>query len=232
MKTFIIRLKENELSNRLAQETYDSCVNLNIFPNYYDGVVIKEYSEITNSYNLNIDESQKALSLGTFGCFLSHWLLWKECSVQKESFLILEHDAVVLKNPKEIESGIIDVCHLDAFIPFNSNLPFDSEEYYLKYNELCLEKKEGISPYPLNKFYSGDSLTSVTGCNFKGAYGYLLKPSAAKKLVIFCDKYGALPADRALCEKVLFLQRSNSTYVRLNSFFKSLKIQRDYTTRI
>ena len=232
MKSFIIRLKNNSFSNKLAEETQVSCKKFNLDAVFFDGIQLVDIKNL-EKYNLKINTNQKPITLGTIGCFLSHWTLWRQCSEDSSSYLILEHDAIVLKDPRKIENEVKEVCHLDAFIPFNSSLPSDSEEHFLKYNTNVNLEKNGITEYPKNSFYPEDKLTEELGTfSFRGAYGYLLKPAAAKKLIDFCNEVGVLPADRAICDKILFLQRSNSTYVRLNPFFKSLKLQRDFSTRI
>lgn len=231
MKTYIIRLKENNFSCNLAEETMVSCNNLNINAKFFDGIRITDIKDLSR-FNLKVNNNQKHITLGTIGCFLSHWSLWKKCSEDLESYLILEHDALVLKDPKIIDMDIKEVCHLDAFIPFTSNLPSDSEEHFLKYDQYVKIEKNGVSAYPINSFYPKDKLTKTIGTSsFMGTYGYILKPNGAKKLIEFCNQFGVMPSDRAISHRILYLQRTNSTYVRLNPFFKSLNIQRDYTTR-
>ena len=47
----------------------------------------------------------------------------------------------------------------------------------------------------------------------------------------FTKKHGAFPADACLCEAATFLQRANSTHVRLKPFFNRLDVQRKFSMR-
>lgn len=231
MKTYIIRLSDNKLSCDLAEQSKISAETLGINSEYFEGIKREEVQEFfsKNSISFNKFQDKTHWSLGTMGCFASHWSLWNMCAESNESFTIMEHDGVLIRDPSIIENDIEDVCHLDQFIPFMSSFGEESEKYFEVYDKSVYERNEsGVMDYPSSDFYGSKS---ITGSCFRGLYGYMIKPQGARKVLDFCKKYGAFPADRMMCENAVRLQRSNSTYVRLNPFFKSIKIQRDFSTR-
>ena len=232
MKTYIIRLSENSLSCELAKDAYNAAVQFNYDPVYFqaiDGHDCDYYFKI-NDIKLVENEKNIEWTIGTKGCFVSHWTLWNMCAEQHEPFVILEHDGIPVRElPEEIVNEVKDACHLDAFLPFNSQYNDDSEEYFDIYDKkVKFYKKEGMHQYPSNNFYGS---TNGTGSSFRGAYGYILTPQGAKKLIDFVYQYGAYPADRTICEKAVFLQRTNCSYIRYHPFFRSITTQRNFTTR-
>ena len=94
-------------------------------------------------------------------------------------------------------------------------------EYFQLYNERVALEEPGVKNYPKNKFYDDNN---ITGSCFRGTYGYIITPKGAKEVLDFIKTKGAFPSDRCLCSKATHLQRSNSTYVRLNPFFKETLI--------
>jgi GR25 family glycosyltransferase involved in LPS biosynthesis len=92
---------------------------------------------------------------------MSHFLLWNECAKGDEDYLILEHDARLIDDPKGIDFE--DVLHLDAW----------------RFEEA--EGEEGVTEHAF----------IVKGWKtMKGAFAYIIKPHAAKKLLEAADKYG------------------------------------------
>lgn len=232
MQTFIIRLLNNELSCSLAKDAHTSAHNFEFAnPTYFDAIDKENVIDFLKCNAIELANSQnKYWNLGTMGCFASHWKLWNNCVEKQEPIIVLEHDGIAIRKiPAHIIDQIEDVCHLDAFLPFNSNFDPNSEEYFNIYNTAVNSHKlETIIAYPVNKFY-GD--TGVIGYSFQGAYGYLLTPKGANKLINFVNKYGAFPADKTICQNAVFLQRTTCSFVRLHPFFRSLNTQRAFTTR-
>lgn len=231
MKTYIIRLSDSELSCSLAEDAIKSVSSFGMKSDFFEGIKRDQAFDFFKKHNIKFNRSQERThwSHGTMGCFASHWSLWNMCAESDESFLILEHDGVLIRDPSLIEDEVQDVCHLDQFIPFMTTYGDESEEYSKIYEDMVMYKGTiGVMDYPTNNFYN---TKDITGSCFRGLYGYLIKPHAAKKVLNFCQTYGAFPADRMMCENAVKLQRSNATYVRLNPFFKSIKIQRDFSTR-
>lgn len=231
MKTYIIYLPGNELSTKLANQAIKSTMSIGVDAELFVGVNRDAAEQFFADNNIRLGPSDGATSWspGTMGCFASHYSMWKLCCDIDQPVTVLEHDAIMLRNPTSILNQVVDVCHLDMFMPFNSGIPEDSEMHFKWYNEHVMLYQPGVTDYPSHAFYD---TRSITGDCFRGAYGYIIKPSAAKRIINFVHEFGAFPADRAICSRVVKLQKSLCTYVRLNPFFKTLRSQRVFSTRM
>ena len=232
MQTRVVYMSGNEFSVNITKETTKSLEDFGIEYELFDGVKGRDGIKILN--NLNIVPSayveKRDWTDGIIGCLASHVLLWEECSRQEESYLIIEQDGVLIKDPRSLLPLIDTVCHLDAYLPFdNSKTASTALEYFQLYNERVALEEPGVKNYPKNKFYDDNN---ITGSCFRGTYGYIITPKGAKEVLDFIKTKGAFPSDRCLCSKATHLQRSNSTYVRLNPFFNSLDVQRKWSLRI
>lgn len=229
MKTFIIYLPNNDFSVKMVNETVESLKKFDIEFEMFDGVIGREGSNILESSGRfpSVVLNRRHWTAGTIGCLASHYLLWDKCSKQDEPFLILEQDAIVIRDPRELLSDIDKICHLDATNPFD----LDDEDHFDYYNEQIKITTPGISKYPTNRFY-GEKVKKLIpkGC-FRGTYGYIIKPEGAKDILSWTKKHGLLPSDGCLNHSATHLQRANSTYVRLNPFFSSLEIQQKHSHR-
>lgn len=231
MKTFVIRLKDNDLSCSLAKDAIQSVNKFGIDPIVFDAIPASKSKQFLLANDLKLNSNFENLTLGTIGCFASHYSIWNKCVEQNEAFVILEHDGVMLRDPSFIVDEVDEICHLDRYLPFMSKFGEDSEQWSEEYNHLVnTTNVHGVEDHPVSTFYD-NNIQYITNTCFRGCYGYLIKPIGAQKLIDFCNTYGVFPSDRVICDKVLKLQRSRSTYVRLNPFFKSIKIQRNFTTR-
>lgn len=232
ISSYIIRLKHNKFSNDLATESYIAAKALGYNVSYFEGIY--DHKQIADLFLqdrlvVHSDEQMKQ-SWGTRGCFASHYTLWKTCVETNEPIIVMEHDGYPIRNPEKLIDEVEHACHLDYHIPFNSADGDESEKHFDYYDRVVREQYEsGVEPYPKNNFYGQQS---VTGSFFRHAYGYILKPKGAKRLIDFVYKNGVFQADQCFCENAINIQRSKCTYVRLNPIFKSIKNQRDFTTRL
>ena len=229
MRTHIIRLPNNDFSSKMTNEAIESLEFFDIEYELFDGIKgrdgIKILSEHKKSPSAYFEMDQ--WTDGTIGCLASHYLLWDKCSKQDEPFLILEQDAVIVRDPRDIVNEVKNVCHLDAYLPFG----FYRENHFDHYNKQIQKNKQGVSEYPKSNFYNGKVRKLIPQGCFKGAYGYIITPKGAKDIISWVGNHGLLPADGCLNHRATYLQRANSTYVRLNPFFKTLELQAKHSTR-
>jgi len=229
MKTFIIYLPNNDFSVKMANETVESLKKFDIEFEMFDGIVgrkgIKVLSDHDRYPSVHINDIH--WTDGTIGCLASHYLLWDKCSKQDEPFLVLEQDAIVVRDPRELLDSIDKICHLDATNPFD----LDRENHFEFYNKQIELTVPGISKYPPNSFYGEKTNQLIPEGCFRGTYGYIITPEGANDILKWTKKHGLLPSDGCLNHNATYLQRSNSTYVRLNPFFTTLEIQRNYSHR-
>lgn len=231
MRVFIIRQSEIQLSKSFSLQAESSAIRQKLDPDFFEGLTGDDAIDLLmeNKIGKSKDPSIE-WNKGTIGCLGSHLSLWLKCITDNTPLLIMEHDAVLLKDPTELVKDVEDICHLDSLIPFNSSYGEQSSRYREEYEQAIINNRElkGVCDYPDYHFY-GDR--TVTGKCFVGAYGYLVTPQGANKLINFMRHFGAYPADKVICERALKLQRSNASYIKLNPFFDTLEKQRAFTTR-
>jgi glycosyl transferase family 25 len=230
MKTHVIYLPGNEFSVKMTNQAVESLDKFGIEYELFDGILGSKGIDVLKSFNVvpSYHVSKEEWSPGTIGCLASHYILWDKCSNQNEPFLIIEQDGVVVRDPRELLQDIKKVCHLDTWLPFENTILTEGYNHFEYYNTKIKQYLPGVTVYPRNIFYEN---ANVTGSSFRGTYGYIITPEGAKDVLKFIKSHGVFPSDRCLCQNATQLQKSNSTYVRLNPFFKDLDTQRKYTTR-
>lgn len=229
METHIIYLSKNDFSVKMTNEAIKSLESFQIDYELFDGVIGREGVEVLSSHNRFPSSyiNKSHWSDGTIGCLASHYLLWDKCSKQNQPFLILEQDAILIRDPRELLPSIKKACHLDAHLPFENQRNIKS--HFEEYNLNVKKYKPGISKHPKNHFYGKNELMGG-GC-FRGCYGYIITPEGAKDILKYTLRYGLMPSDGCFNFTATEIERANSTYVRLNPFFDSLNIQKQYSLR-
>lgn len=175
MQAFIIQLEEVPHSVESAAVAFQTCLKHNIIPNLFNGFTPKKAIEYLRKARIepftgNGEKLYKIKSSkpGVKGCFLSHFHLWKKCIELGEPIMILEHDAFITRDIPDVEFE--DVLHLDAW-------RFSEEPEHCDYDV-------------------AEHLEEVKGHNtMRGAYAYIIKPKAAKKLIEMTFTQGYTAAD-------------------------------------
>ena len=157
MKFKIIRLKNNPISEKYAAECVTQAKTFGIDVDYFDAINGLEYPSHLEKLKIVPRYKFKKGRAGVFGCFLSHYYLWKKCIEDNVPYLILEHDG-----------------------------------YFIK-----LEKNQ-------------------TGNYMRGAYGYIIKPHAAKKVIDWIVVNGFVPADQQIGDALVDIQVVAPSIVRLH----------------
>ena len=205
----IITMKGNTVSEELSRDCLQSLKKFNysadIFPAIYGKEIV---SREWKTYKLKFRDGtkQSRQNIGIKGCFLSHYLLWNRVIETRKPLLILEHDAVCLREiPKNLYvDQHYDVLNLDAY----SRLKEDYEDH-LTWPTVPGYIKHGSPGMPM-------SMVTTNQCHIPGAHAYIIQPSGARKIVDYTNQVGALPADIALNNIVLGLYRSYTSYFRIN----------------
>lgn len=214
MKTRIIRLKDNLISEKHADECVKQAYRFGVQVEYFDAINGNDYQSHLEKLKIAPRYKFKKGRAGVYGCFLSHYYLWNECADSNQPFLILEHDGYMIRAlPNNVLDMFDDVLKLDRFNPYSK-----------KYNDLIdleNEKEITIVPYtnPDAKFLEKNQ----TGIYMKGAYGYIIKPNAAKKIISWISKNGFVPADQQIGNAIVDIKVSCPTTVRLHpAYFKNM----------
>ncbi len=102
------------------------------------------------------------------GCFLSHFLLWQRCSDGGRETLVLEHDAL-------FQRALPDLSHDGLLNIGQPSWTFGLDDVWYEV------QPDGIFGYPFPQF--------------RGAYGYILRPDRARHLIAAATENGICPVD-------------------------------------
>jgi len=116
------------------------------------------------------------------GCSMSHYLLWRKC-VEEGPLLILEHDAVFLRELPEFEFN--GICQI--------NDPAGATHRGAIWSEHMRQRGAGVFPKTrvMEDPLRPDGLA--------GNSAYVIKPWAAQDLIGAFEKYGVWPNDATMC---------------------------------
>jgi len=207
MKAKIIILKNNALSERVAKDCIEQATRFGISVEIFNAINGLEYQQHLEKLNIRPLKKFKKGKPGVYGCFLSHYYLWKECAESKEPYIILEHDGFLIKSlPGNILDQFDDVLKLESENPYRST--YEDRLELTKDNNLTYNIVE-----PYRDMNNGAGWYSV------GAYAYIIKPRAADKLITWIDKNGFLPADQQLGSYAITLHECKPSLARLHHFY-------------
>ncbi len=212
MKYFIIRLKDNQISEKYSQLCSEQALKFGIQLEKFDAINGLEYPAHLARLNITPRYKFKKGRAGVFGCFLSHYYLWKQCADSGEPFVILEHDGYFLRPlPDNITDKFTDVLKLDRHDPYSKS--YNS----LLENEQNLEISVATYHNDQAKFLEKNQ----TGNYMRGAYSYIIKPHAAKKLLDWIAVNGFVPADQQIGNALVDIQVTTPTVARLHPDYHS-----------
>ncbi len=213
MKTYIIQLKNNIISEKYANECILQAKKFNIDLQNFDAINGKEYQSHLAKLKINPKYKFKKKRVGVYGCFLSHYYLWLECVNSNEPHLILEHDGFFIKPlPEDILDNFDDVLKLDSFDPYSKNYNKEIENTISK----KIEYVPYVNPTPKTSIDKTGNSKHGTGNYLKGAYGYIIKPHAAEKIISWIDTNGFVPADQQIGSNIVDIKVTVPTVVRLH----------------
>ena len=156
MKFKVITIKDHEKSMEVAQRCIDSGAKFGYTIENSWAITPKDDPlKIMDRLKLPVARFYDKYSFPdkAISAFLSHYMLWHECSVTNEDYVIFEHDAVLM-NPIPIHATYVGLLSL-------------GQPSYGKYNDPLLI---GVNPLTSKRY-------------LPGAHGYMLKPHAARLLM-------------------------------------------------
>lgn len=220
MKAVVIRKANDSLSEQLADECIESANNFGIVVTKVDGVY-QNHDEIIKEHNLFPYPKilNKKIRPSYVGCFLSHYLLWRECVSSQQPILIFEHDALMIRPlPNDILDTFDTILNLDI-----SSRIVDNYEDYLNQN-INFE----ILSYPRITFekikYRGMNMTHI-----KGIHAYIIKPHGAEALLTSINNFGFIAADVAINQYYVNFYATKPSYARINPFFCDKKNIKEFS---
>ena len=122
-------------------------------------------------------------------------------------YIILEHDGYFIKPlPTNVLDQFTDVLKLDNNDPYSKgyNKVIEQETN----NPVTIEKYQNPAPKFLEK--------NQTGNYMKGAYGYIIKPHAAERILNWISKNGFVPSDQQIGDAIVDIKVIHPTVVRLH----------------
>ena len=212
MKSFIIRLKNNLISEKYATECVNQAATFGVEVNYFDAINGLEYLGHLEKLKIFPKYKFKKGRAGVFGCFLSHYYLWKKCMEDGIPYLILEHDGYFVRPlPDDVLDRFDDVLKLDGENPFSKD-----------YDQII--NSQNAQTTSIQKYNTPDAKflhKNETGNYMRGAYGYIIKPHAAKIIVDWISVNGFVPADNQLGDALVDIQVTVPSVVRLHPAYNN-----------
>lgn len=221
MKIKIIRLEKDKGSLEAAEMCKFSCDKHNLEAEYFNAItpdqVVKLMAEheIQWSYPWNGEEAvdlqtglrkvgyKTAEPQKRIACFLSHYLLWKECAESGEDMIILEHDAFLEKKvpfDRIAKSG-------KTIVGLNRPQPGATPRADIYANKVRAQIPQGEnnqSPARICEIpYIWDDRTQQLPAGLPGNSAYYIKPKGALKMLELTKTYGAWPNDALMCKQLL-----------------------------
>lgn len=212
MKGFVITKKDDTISESMA----DNCIS----SGFKYGIIIEKVFGVYNNILETLEKKglfvnpqafKKVKTNGVIGCFLSHYQLWETCVELNEPIAIFEYDAEIINN---INDSLLDTFTDYLNLDYTRHLYLKDIEVYksnLKPNSNSILTKE------LTINMSGEGYKFMNRNHIKGAFGYIIKPTGAIKLIAGIKKDGIIPADVALNLYYLNVSYTEPSLVKLNS---------------
>jgi GR25 family glycosyltransferase involved in LPS biosynthesis len=231
IKFYIIRKKDDELSESLSSDAINSALRFGIDVEKVDGLYKNDAIDYLKSRNLSpyIGEDGKETkftsSFSRKGVLASHYFLWEKCVNCDLPIGILEHDAIFVRGiPNDILEKFDDILNFDFISrPFKNGKLLG--KFFRKKSELYKAKATEKKELEIKKFngYSSDSLVfntnSISNSYIRGVHGYIIKPSGANKLMNAATKYGYLTADAHINTFFVDIFYTTPSVVMINDFF-------------
>ena len=157
MKSYVITILDNPRSVQVASRCIASGKKFGIDIEKFSAVTPKTHDPVQYAESLDIptDGFKEIYSRyeNCLSAFLSHYLLWEKCVNLNETFLILEHDAVIVNS-------------IPVFAGFKHLMNLGEPSYGKARQPMTL----GVGPLTSKQY-------------LPGAHGYMLKPFGARMLM-------------------------------------------------
>lgn len=124
-------------------------------------------------------------------CFMSHYRLWHRCREQDEPILVLEHDAVFIRN-LDFEQVLWD----NPFDILGINNPLMATRKSKDYHDIIMSNSPEYQRVP-----EVDYVMIPQG--LAGNSAYIIKPNGANTMIELAKEYGAWPNDALMCKQLV-----------------------------
>ncbi len=201
MKAFVIVLKGHEYSERKAARCIETARDIGwLHVERFEGVNKYDAEAVMESHCLRWTWAQKDREHGLqqrpygqrapkIGCAMSHFLLWRRCVQEDETFMILEHDAVFERKFEPFEFRAI--CQI--------NDPAGATPKGLWWHTCMRQRGPGV--FDKTRVFPDDVPDGLAGNS-----AYVIKPHAAAAAIEKVRQIGLWPNDAMLCRQFFDLQ--------------------------
>jgi GR25 family glycosyltransferase involved in LPS biosynthesis len=216
MKTWVVYVSGNEISERCLQKTVKSLQTYHWDYEIIEGVTPDTLNENEfpypdlkggrlESFLLNPDPTEQRKYKIKKSCVYNHLRFAQEVIKRNEPMIFLEHDVVVTAPPPS-DSGVMEFCFLNIEGAFKKPSVLSTKHklvtWFEEHNHLLGMNVFGES-YPLKYYketrYKGHNMTP-------GTSAYMLTPEGAKRLLRFAKDYGLEQSDFIYNEQTIFMQ--------------------------
>ena len=186
MRAIILYLKELPHTRESAQIAMDSCKQFGVDPELFEGYVPTRANQYIKEKKLGYyDPGPKLYRIknkkgGVRGCMISHLEIWEEVVRRNETTIIMEHDAQMVSTTWDVDFD--DILHCDAH-RFEDDADASTDTKVVQWTH---QRKGEIQ--------------------FKGTYGYVIKPHAAKRLIQAAYEDGITASDMFIKQRYCNLQ--------------------------
>jgi len=222
MKSFIIRLKNNAISESQARDCVDQARLFDIDVEYFDAVNGLEHEAHCEKLNIRPLKFFKKGLPGVYGCLLSHYYLWLKCIELDEPIVILEHDGYFIRPlPDDILDRFQDVLKLDSLNPYDPEYSTIIEDsFYVENDDSSLGDGSSLTDgLKISEIDKNKKLHNDAGFYSWGSYAYIIKPHAAQSMIDWIAEHGFLPSDQLLGTRVALIETCRPTMARLHPFY-------------
>jgi GR25 family glycosyltransferase involved in LPS biosynthesis len=210
MKTYAIYIPDNETSERGLEELKLS-TNKQVLP--YVAVPVDEVERRMNEYGLRWNYPWEGQEFELFNgvngvvgltktayptrhrearisCALSHYALWGLCESLQEPIMILEHDAIFLR---EFDEDLLKTDYNIIGINDPRGATRRSKDFHMK-----IQLSSGGPVIPVPQIDEMDVPQGLAGNS-----AYVIKPEAASHLLRLVQTVGLWPNDAIMCQQLV-----------------------------
>ena len=204
MKAFVITLDGNAYSERKAARCIETAGDFGLEVKRFPAVGPERAQAVMQAHGLKwtwakgntapdvcplsgLKQHPYGKLASKIGCSMSHYLLWLYC-MERGPLLILEHDAVFLRELPEVEHR--GICQI--------NDPRGATPKGAWWSDHMNSRGSGV--WPKTVVFNDGRPDGLAGNS-----AYLLKPEAAAKLVQAFHDYGVWPNDATMCRQLFEL---------------------------
>jgi GR25 family glycosyltransferase involved in LPS biosynthesis len=209
MRAFAIVLKEAELAQTISNEAVAAAAQHGITVEIYDAVLGYNSQPLFAKYGLDKFLNYTMIDYpGHQGCFLSHYELWMKCVELDEPIIILEHDGIFVRPlPEDVLDHFDEVLRLDCFDWFSPTNTYNAQ--------VAASLTEPVGYYRREPDFTWHS----SGGYYVGAFGYIVKPQAAKKLIDHAQQRGVVCTEVHLGLAIVDVVSTTATVVRMHPHY-------------